>query len=523
MPVQRKTQNPEYWEKEFTVTSEDLQYLSNLLVEDELPRSTEELAGALIVQRCREEDAMIKRALAQGTLYRPRNSYVVGERVVFPLLDYRVGEVVGIRPGRNPEYGPFSVIQVKFDKGRVREFAAEFLADHPLNRENGNATENLLSPDELVAIYSARVGKLLEERLESEPDFVRLGGKWFRRDLLVEIHAGHLNLVEAMLDMAGGGPLPTEALLGDLELPNEISPQLRLFSLNYALQEDERFDEVGPAGEILWFLRSMEPAAVRSVPPHLRYRPEKYEHRLLTSEMLALEKDLDDEWSDLEPPATVTEPVTYVLTYPHRISGTLPLSSRLSRIFPTGRTQRIRFTLVDADTGMEMPAWVVREGRYVYGLEEWYETYHVPVGAYIELMHGEQPGIVKLRLQNRRPRREWIRVALPVEGRLTFEMRKQMIPCAYDELMILAGEDSAAMEAVWARVQRERISLKQLIAEIFPELAKLSPQGTVHAATLYSAVNVALRTPPGPMLAELVSSGLYSPVGDNYWVLRGKV
>ena len=45
-------------------------------------------------------------------------------------------------------------------------------------------------------------------------------------------------------------------------------------------------------------------------------------------------------------------------------------------------------------------------------------------------------------------------------------------------------------------------------------------EGTVHAATLYSAVNVAMRTPPGPMLAELVNSGLYSPVGDNYWVLR---
>ncbi len=523
MLIQRKTQSPEYWEKEFTITSEDIQYLSNLLVEDELPRSAEELARALILQRCREEDALIKRALAQGTLYRPKNSYVVGERVVFPLLDYRIGEVVGIRPGRNPEYGPFSVVQVRFDKGRIREFAAEFMADHPLNYEAGDEDVDLLSPDTLADMYSARVSKLLEERLESEPDFVWLGGKWFRKDLLVEIHAGHLNLVEAMLDMAGGGPLSTEAFLGDLELPDEIPPQLRIFSLNYALQEDERFDEVGPAREIMWFLRSMEPAAVKSVPPYLRYRPEKYEHALLTSEMQALEKEIDDEWSDLEPPGVLEEPVTVVLTYPHRVSGTLPLSSRLSRIFPTGRTQRIRFTLIDGDTGEEMPAWVVREGRYVYGLEEWYSTYNVPVGACIELARGEESGTVTVRLKNRRSRREWIRVALPVEGQLTFEMRKQMIPCAYDELMVLAAEDSVAMEAVWSRVHQQKIPLRQLIAEIFPELAKLSPQGTVHAATLYSAINVALRTPPGPMLAELVSSGLYLPVGGNYWVLRGRV
>jgi hypothetical protein len=99
-------------------------------------------------------------------------------------------------------------------------------------------------------------------------------------------------------------------------------------------------------------------------------------------------------------------------------------------------------------------------------------------------------------------------------------VRKQLIGCQYDELMIVAGEDSQAMDMVWERTREQRLSLHQLIAEVFPELAKLSPQGTVHAATLYSAVNVAMRTPPGPILAELVDSGMYSPVGDNYWVLR---
>jgi hypothetical protein len=175
---------------------------------------------------------------------------------------------------------------------------------------------------------------------------------------------------------------------------------------------------------------------------------------------------------------------------------------------------------VDSDTKEEMPAWVVREGRYVYGLSEWYKTHDVPVGAYLEVSRGEKPGTVIIRRRSRRPRREWIRVALPVQGRLTFEVRKQLIGCQYDELMIVAGEDTQAMDQVWERRREQKLSLSQLISEIFPELAKLSPQGTVHAATLYSAVNVAMRTPPGPMLAELVSSGVYSPVGDNYWVLR---
>jgi hypothetical protein len=521
--IQRKTQNPAHWGDEFTVTPDDLQYLSTLLVEEEMPRSAKELGQALVLYRCRQEEALIERAMSRGTPYQPKRGYEVGEQVVFPALGYRVGEVVGMRPGHNPEYGPFRVMQVKFETDKRREFAAELTIDHLLNHEvQAGSAEGAEqhTPEQLATLYGPRVGAMLEKYLESEPTFVRLAGKWFRRDLLVDVHAGHLNLAEAVLDMGGGGPLPTEALLGDLELPEEITPQLRIFSLNYALQEDERFDEVGPAGEVLWFLRRMEPAAVQSVPTHLQYQPLEYDPMLLTSEMLALERDLDDEWSGSNYAPETPEPVTVILTYPHWRSGTLPLASRLARVFPTGRTHRIRFTLIDGETSTEMPAWVVREARYVYGLEEWYRTYDVPVGAYLELARGKKPGTVVIQRRGRRPRREWVRVALPVEGRLTFEMRKKLIACDYDELMIVAEEDPQTMDTVWDRTHRRGLSLGRLIAEIFPELAKLSPQGTVHAATLYNAVNVAIRTPPGPLLAELIVSGIYAPVGNNYWVLH---
>lgn len=521
--IQRKTQTSAYWSDEFTVTSDDIQHLNTLLIEDELPRSAEEMGRALVLYRCRQENALVERALSKGRLYQPKHSYQADEQVVFPALGYLVGTVIGVRPGHNPEYSPFQVIEMDFGEGQRREFASEFTADHLLNRETYTGTPQdleLRPPEELAATYGPQVGQVLEKHLESEPDFVRLAGKWFRRDLLVEVHVGHLNLAEAVLDMAGGGPLPTDALLGDLELPEEITPQLRIFSLNYALQEDQRFDEVGPAGEVLWFLRRLEPDGVQSVPPHLQYQPLDYDPASLTSEMLALERELDDEWSDLDSPAEVDTPVTIVLTYPHWRSGTLPLSNRLARVFPTGRTKRIRFTMVDGETGEEMPGWVVREGRYVYGLEHWYTTQNIPVGAYLELAPDKKPGTVILRQRSRRPRREWVRVAFPVEGRLTFEMRKELIACKYDELMIVTAEDLKALETVWTHTRERGLSLRQLISNLFPELAKLSPQGTVHASTLYSAINIARRTPPGPLLAELVTSGLYAPVGDNYWVLR---
>jgi len=520
--IQRKTQASSYW-ADYAIASEDLQYLSTLLVDDELPRSTEELSEALVLHVARQEEALIDRALSQGTPYRPKESFEVGERVVFPAMGYRTGEVVDIRPGFNPEYEAFKVIKVAFDEGEEKEFAAEFENGHPLNEETGVAgdAEELRSPEVLASRYGPALEDRLEERLESDPDFIRLEDKWFRRDLLVEVHEGHLNLAEAVLDVAGGGPLPTEALLGDVELPEEISPQLRVFSLNYALQQDERFDEVGPSGEVLWYLQRLEPEAARSTPVYLQYEPLTYEPPLLTSEMRSLERELDDEWSDLERPKKFSEPVEVVLIYPHWRSGTLPLSSRLSRVFPSARTPRIRLTLIDGDTGEEMPGWVIQDGRYVYGLEDWYRKNGIPVGAYLEVAQGEHRERIVVQARNRRSRKEWVRVAATAGNKLVFEMHKEEIACDYDELMVMATDSLDDLEKLWKRTQKAERTLVQVVDDVFPELVKLSPQGNVHAATLYSAVNVVMRTPPGPMLEVLVTSDKYAPVGDNYWVLHG--
>ena len=519
--IRRKTQSSEHWQ-DYAITSEDLQYLSTLLVEDELPRSTEELSQALVAHHARQEEALIERALSKGTPYRPKRRYEIGERVVFPVLEYRSGEVIGVRPGHNPEHEPFKVITVRFEEGEEREFAAEFEDGHPLNQAATGDTDadELHLPEELASLYAPIVAGRLEKRLRSEQDFVRLANKWFRRDLLVEVHAGHLNLAEAVLDLADGGPMATEALLGDVELPTEISPQLRVFSLNYVLQQDDRFDEVGPAGEVLWHLARLEPDAIKETPITLRYEPLEYEPPLLTSEMRSLERQLDDEWSDLEPPDRVEEPVEIVLIYPHWRAGTVPLSSRLSQLFPSARAERIHFTFVDGDTGEEMPGWVVPRRRYVYGLKDWYRENNIIVGAYLEFAQSEAGNRYVVRPRQRRSRREWVRVAMPRDDRLVFEMHKEEIACDYDELMIMATGDLEGLEQLWKHVRQQGCSLSQIVKDVFTELVKLSPQGNVHAATLYSAVNAVIRTPPGPVLEVLVTGDRYAPVGDNYWVLH---
>jgi hypothetical protein len=167
-----------------------------------------------------------------------------------------------------------------------------------------------------------------------------------------------------------------------------------------------------------------------------------------------------------------------------------------------------------------MVGWVVRGGRYVFGLKEWYEKNRVPVGAYLDLSRSSEPGkVIVRRRRRRRARREWVRVALAVDAKLTFEMRQTSMPCEYDDLMVLEEEYPGAGDVVSARSRARRLTLQQAVSEVFPELVKLSPQGTVHAASLYSAINLLVRTPPGPVFAELVASDEYSPIGDNYWVL----
>ncbi len=518
--MRRNTQDPAYWEN-FRATDKDLEQISNLLVEREVPLPLDELARAVVAFRCQEEEERIARELARGSLYLPHNHYEVGEKVVFPLLEYALAQVVTVRAGHNPEFGDFRVIEVEFPNGRRREFAAD-LADHPLNHAPQVTTVDLRPAEDLYQEFKDHVRAALNERLEADVAFIRLAGEWFLRELIVDINRGQLNLAEAVLDMAGGGPLPTAVLMQDLDLPREIDPQLGVFSLNFALQEDDRFDEVGPAGEVLWYLRRLEPAEVLEPPNRLQPRVLEYDHRLLDETMLNLTRRLDDEWSDLMATPEREEPLTVVLTYPHLRSGTLPLSPRMSRLFPTGRTHRIRFTFRDGRNGDEMPGWVVRERRFVYGLAEWYRRNHITVGSYIDLERSAEPGVIHVRCRPIRQRREWVRVVSVADGRLSFEMMPQLLACEYDDLAMIVVEDMAALDELATQMRRERQALSNVLREVFSQLTKLSPQGTVHAATLYSAANLLARTPPGPILSALVADEWYVSVGDNYWVTRGR-
>ena len=509
----------DYWET-FELRNQDIEFLYNHLMEVENPLTSNELLMALLKARINQEKLTIeKQRSSGGMLYLPKETYSVGQAVVFPAYGWRRAVVNEVRPGVNPDIEDFQVIEVTFDEGETRQFAGG-LAVHKLNQPPEIREEDVgLDFDSVVDSYGDRLLERLETDLNNNPDFVRIAGRWFPRALLVDINAGHLNLAEAVLDMAGGGPLPTSSLLEQVGLNTNVNSKLVEFSMDLALQEDPRFDEVGPAGEVQWFLHRLEPEGVLQIPQTLRYQDMDYNPAQLSEEMLALERKLDDELSPTTEKYPASNEVQFTLIFPHWRAGTLPLSARMQHLFPTAyETPRIRFTLVDGESGQKFPAWVVRPHRYVHGLREWYESKGLIPGSLIRVRKGKNPGEVIVQCDSQRGAREWIRsVLVGSDGGLVFAMLKQVVTAAYDDRMTIAIPDMEALDQAWKQIQKDRTPFEKIVVNTVRELSKLNPQSHVHASELYAAINIIRRCPPGPILALLASRPWFIHVGDLHF------
>lgn len=511
----------DYWE-DFRLENSDVEFLYNVLLEKETPLTTQELARSLADERIRlETEALEQRRSSAGDIYLPKGNYSVSQNLIFPAMNWRLGKVTGSRPGLNPDLGTFEVIQVVFETGDEHEFAAN-LSEHALNQPaKFDDLDPSLDPATVFSDYGDMLVDYLEEELQTHPDFVRIAGKWFPRALLVDINLGHLNLVEAVLDMAAGGPLPTSALIEQIGLSSDVNSQLLEFSLDWALQSDARFDEVGSAGKVLWFLHRLEPGEVLEPPVYLRYPGIEYDRSQLSKQMLDLERELDDELSPLPTRSILQDEVEVRLIYPHWRSGTLPLGSQVKHLFPTAyEAPRIRFNLVDGDTGENFPGWVVREKRYVFGLRAWYESRGLIPGSLVRVRRGKKPGEVMLKTEHRRANREWMRTVLVgSDGGIVFAMLKQIALSSFDDRMAIAVPDVEALDQVWTRAVRDHQSLDRTLLYLIRELSKLNPQGHVHASELYAALNVIRRVPPGPILALLASLPGLVHLGDLHFRL----
>lgn len=512
----------EYWST-LQVTSQDLEHLHTYLFERETPLTPRELTLALIELRIQAERRSAERRQASaGRVFLPKESYEVNTELIFPALGWKRGRVTSVRPGVNPPLGEFDVLTVAMEDGTERMFAAR-LQSHPLNETPPVSESDEVDAAAILREHGASLQKKLEQTLSADDGLVRIAGRWFPRALLIDVNQGQLNLAEAVLDMAGGEPLPTQALMKDVELPAGVNPKLAEFSLNYALQNDERFDEVGPAGQVLWCLRRLEPEYVREVPLPLRYVEIEHERASMSAAMKSLEAQLDDELTPSEETDSGEEidSLTIALIYPHLRAGTLPMSARARKLFPTAyESPRVRFTLVDGKTAQRIPAWVVRQHGYVFGLREWYKAHQLIPGSLVQVRKGGSPGEVVVEVKSQRSSKDWVRtVIVGADGGMVFAMLKQPITAEFNDRMVIHVPDFKALDPLWEKNR----PFEDLVKFIMRELTKLNPQGHVHAQELYAAVNLVRRVPPAPLFSLLASNPAFTHVGDLHFRLDGEV
>jgi hypothetical protein len=301
----------------------------------------------------------------------------------------------------------------------------------------------------------------------------------------------------------------------------EVTDILR-FSVSYRLANDDRFDDVGPTGQVLWYLDRIEPPEAHHLPRRLQIDPNQaYDATLFDAEFRALLAEIDDETTypqDIPAVDPSVDRVTIVLNYPHRRVGTLPITPKTETFFPSSQYNPVLFEFIDGRTGDSIAGWTVVNDSYVFGLDEWYNKNKLPVGSYITIKRTDDPMRVIVDYQAVRAQRDWVRTATATGNKLTFQMTKEAISCKYDELMIIGEANPAEIDNLWINGLEKKLSNYDILCQVFPELSKLNPQSTVHAKTLYSAVNIIHRAAPGAVFQELVKHRCFIPMKHGYWI-----
>lgn len=506
----------------FEVRQDDLEFIYNHLLDLEMPQTCDELLRALIVQRIASFKEAQKRQFEDITIYLPKNNYQTGQEITFPKFDYKKGKVLNSRQGQNPEYPEMQVIEVEFDKKDTKYFAANLTA-HLLNEpiELDDEDPNL-SLEMVHKTFGKELSAKLTAALKDNADLILIAGRWFPRSLLVDVNMGNLNLAEALLEEAGGGPLTTRAIIEQAELPKNVNPKLIDFSMDLALQEDSRFDEVGPAGETLWYLKRLEPEEVLKTPLFLEYKKVDYPVEAVSSFVRQFEGENSDEYGIEDDPGEIVQEAAISLIYPHWRAGTLPLTNHLSWLFPTAfEAPQVMFTFVDSNTKSTFSGWVVRPKRYIYGLNKWYSEQGLIPGSLVHLKLSETPGEIEIFIDKKRQNREELKTVLinPDSG-IEFKLLKQQVNASYNERLAISVLYPDEIDQFWIQGKFAKEPLDQLIVKTAHELAKINPQGFVHAQELYAAINITRRCPPGLIIHNLLNIESFSHIGDLYFRLK---
>lgn len=517
-----------YWRNEYQVSPADIDLVAGAILQEGAPVPTIRLAAAIIRDRQSREKALAAQLARQTQIYRPMDSYEIGQRLVFTELNLAEGQVVDKRPGNNARYGSFEVIKVAFEgDGQTREFAASMTAPHYLNRpieELVSTSDEGLTGDEAVEAFAPLVAAKLRVALAADRDMVPFADSWYLRELLPPVSAGYLNLAEAAIYEAGR-PMTAAEILARVPLDVAAPEPAQLFALNRAFEADERFDDLGVSGEQRWFLRALEPAAVFATPAVLADPIAATQGALVGVTLLDIIEELGDELDELpESPRSGASSLTFQLNFAHLYAGTLPVSRRLLALLPETAGDHYPITLTDRHQHKDYVVWMVPGKGYICGLSELYAAAGMTVGAQLTVTAGEAPQTLTLDYAAPRARRsEWLRSATAQDRRIVLEMKLATLGVRCDPDSVVIPEDREAIAALMATPAVRGAALGDIIKRAFLELAKLSGQGLVHVKTLYMVVNMYRRCGALPIFAYLTQQAAFDPVGEGLWARDGSL
>lgn len=510
-----------YWQN-FDLTDDELQYLSELLIEEESPLTVEALALRLMEKRVRREEAVWEDRRAKGLIYQPREAYAKGDRLVLSALGDAVGTVVGVRSGRNPEYGSFDVIQVRLEEQeQTREFASNLSYPHALNfvaleeDEDWEVDDTVALGQRLYERYGTYVAPVLLAKMRESPEFVNFAEEWFLREFLLPIEEGHLNLAEAVLDLAGGLSA-VEEIARVLDLPGESSRAVQTFSLNYALLTDEegRFEFAGTKERTEWRLpRLAERKAVRF---------EKSPKDISLDHVLDEVVEIVGDGAAVGEVGGLVERWSHVLTFYDWHWGHLPYNRGASELFvrPLFHDQRsTRLQFLFPDSGEVFPVVLYYPRGRELGwlgsreLREFFGARELVPGATILIESTATSDSEGLYQINYYPASATRLEMLDYEESGQPVFRRMSVRCEVDEQMSLPRSRFTALETLKLLDEDERRVTPSLLVAAFQRVAEKLLRGLgivyrVSFADLFVATNIE-RPFPETILRAIFEQGAY--------------
>ena len=88
--LQRQTQTAAFWRDHFSVASEDLEFLHNLLLDVQKPQKLSDMAVSLVEDYLRRESNRIESELSKGTVYVPSEQHKIGQTIEYLYFSPRI-------------------------------------------------------------------------------------------------------------------------------------------------------------------------------------------------------------------------------------------------------------------------------------------------------------------------------------------------------------------------------------------------------------------------------------------------